>query len=171
MWTTFMNQLKKLIGTILFRFQFRGQMKLPTLQDRSTIIEKNLKKEFGLCRLNKKDLKRLGKHTKGYNSRDLVHVLGLAILKAFQIDVQSNQFSVLVDEEGNELFTAAKATEKGKGNLLSFEAQQLPDNSLRGRDLSYDAIKKAFKSNRRRKNTPGRRAMKRFDKKWKQLPM
>ena len=144
-------------------------MNLPTLEDRMNVIEKNLEKEFGKCRLTEKQLQKLGDITDGYNSRDLVNVIGLTILKSFKSDVQSDQFSCVIDGEGNEYFTATKSTKKIEDGLIfSPEARKLPDNSLRAKDLSYEDLKEAFRTNLRYNNGHDSKLLKKFDKKYRQ---
>ena len=144
-------------------------MNLPTLEDRMNIIEKNLEKEFGICRFSKKQLKKLGEITDGYNSRDLVNVIGLAILKSFKSDVQSDQFSCVLDGEGNEFFTAKESVKKiEEGLVFSPEARNLPDNSLRARDLSYENLKEAFRTNFRSKNDRDFKLLNKFDEEHRQ---
>ena len=94
------------VESVYSRFQFRGLIDLPTLEDRIDILKREIKKESSICRLHEAQLRHLGDLTSFYSCRGLVDVISVAIRRKYSEDKKSSHFISGLDTQGQEVFHA-----------------------------------------------------------------
>ena len=125
-----------------------------------------------------------GRITKYYNCRELVNAVRSFIRQKYDEDTTAKSFDLVISQDNDEMLYQAKNKTNHPKTLLSCVQEQVPDetnsflengfsnlpeDSLRCAEPSFEELKTHFRQSKRSKNNAYLSNLYRFDAQWSQM--